>query len=141
MMLRRDELCPGGPRDCPDAATVQCNHCGRAYDPAIISMPSPCPQCGRLSYTRMQCDECREIKLDRGIAESGLGPLIARANEWDYMLSKPGFAITPDDIAADEFQLIRLIDHERARYSEEVRKRPIEQGQGGRGIQGAGKRR
>lgn len=68
---------------------------------------------------RDSCAGCLEVKLDQTMADSGFGTLIGRVGEKDYLLSKPGASISEDDIDADEFAVLRMIDDERAKYTKE----------------------
>lgn len=82
-----------------------------------------CPLCKqKVSYVRLRCTDCRETKLEESIQEQGLTQLINRAADLNFMLHLPGAAVTWSDMTHEEYVMVRLINTEQSRYTEEKMK-------------------
>lgn len=113
--LRRDELCHG-PNQCKDATAVVCGQCGLERDCGAASDdPGPCSRCGASadSHILLECEECPLVRLNE-LLNSNEGILIHRALSFDFALRKPGMAVRLDEIPADVYRALQILDVERA---------------------------
>ena len=98
-LLRQEQLCPGGPRQCPEVLNQDVN----AGSDAL-----PCPLCPAL-------------RLQEFLA-SPAGQLISNVLELDACLQM-GITVTRAEISYPEYLVLRLLHEERARLNnEEIQK-------------------
>lgn len=64
----------------------------------------------------MRCSECPITKLENALAEPK-GELLGRALDLEFAL-RAGITVTYDDIPADEFLVLKMLEHERSRYEQ-----------------------
>jgi len=110
-LLRRSELCKGGPRDCPAADRALCRECGSEWRPADISHIGACPSCGVRSYKRLRCEACPITRLERW-QETEAGVLVSRAVDVERALEM-GFHLTLADVSAELFSVLSILQQER----------------------------
>jgi hypothetical protein len=119
-ILRRDSLCPDGPRACIEAREVTCSACKTVHTPVDIRVPSesPCPNCGSRRYIRLACSTCPAEHLDQCIQFSGSQNLLDRTLMFDIALQK-GFQITLADVTMEEFAALTILWGEQGKHQRE----------------------
>ena len=84
-------------------------------------MPDPCGVCGSRAYRRERCEECPSNQLDRAM-EGPAGRLLGRAIAKRSMV-KMGLTLGMDDLDAEEFLAMEVLEVEVEKYQDDVRKR------------------
>lgn len=88
-LLRREQLCPGGPSQCPDVG----------WEEQQDADTPPCPECPRL-------------RLDQCLQFTEAGRLVRAALELDWA-TKCGIQIRMEDVSYPEFLRLRMLAEER----------------------------
>ena len=91
-----------------------CQACRTIYTPADIRTPGNCPDCGSPKYVRQRCDDCPLVKLDEAMA-SNAGRFLASC-QMKRMALKLGFSMTLDEVTAEEFNVMSMIESEENRF-------------------------
>ncbi len=84
-------------------------------------MPDPCGVCGSRAYRRERCGECPSNRLDEAM-QGAAGMLLARALAKRSMLQMK-VSGTADDVDAEEFLAMQVLEGEIERYQKELRDR------------------
>lgn len=108
---RRDKLC-AGPEECGERKTCLCEKCGHEW--AIQCTPELCPRCGA-SWRDLEIQRCARCPLGE-LERAGDGPvgqLLRRVFDLRFLLERPGFGLGLEDLTAEEFALLKLIERER----------------------------
>lgn len=107
-------MCPGGPRECPEATTVACRMCRTERVPDDIHAPGECMQCGSRAYDRIRCDGCGIDQLETAM-DSAAGELLRRVLIIDAALDS-GFHLTLSDVSPIEFDALHFLRTEREKH-------------------------
>lgn len=114
--LRRDDLCPGV-RACGDVREVRCRACGIHWEPVDLTRSEPCPSCGNRGWIRQRCPTCELVKLDAAM-DSEPGRLLMRAADLRSRC-EVGMTVTADDLTAEEWRAIQVLEDERVKRDKE----------------------
>ena len=99
-----------------------CQACRTIYTPPDIRTPGKCPECDSPKYVRQRCDDCPTLRLDEAMGTNA-GRFLGSC-QMKRMALKLGFSISLDEVTAEEFNVMTMIESEDNRYqSQQIKNR------------------